>query len=53
MWLYNHRERYEGLLREEVVDQIQAVLFDTSIELKKRRKKLRWTVVEGWCEKMS
>ena len=44
---------YEGYLRGEVVEQIQAVLFDTSIEMKKRKKKLRWTVVEGWCQKMS
>ena len=53
MWLYNHRDMYEGYLRGEVVEQIQAVLFDTSIEMKKRKKKLRWTVVEGWCQKMS
>ena len=51
MWLYNHRDMYEGYLRGEVVEQIQAVLFDTSIEMKKRKKKLRWTVVEGWCQK--
>ena len=38
MWLYNHRDRYEGYLRGEVVEQIQSVLFDTSIEMKKWKK---------------
>ena len=53
MWLYNKRDVYEGYLRDEVVEQLQAVLFDTSIDIRKRKKKLRWTVVEQWCQKMS
>ena len=53
MWLYNKREEYEGYLRDKVVEQIQGVLFDTSIEIWKQKKKLRWTVVEQWCQKTS
>ena len=53
MWLYNHREAYEGYLRPEVVAEIQAVLFDTTIPIKQRRKKLRRAVVDQWCKKMS
>ena len=30
-WLYNNRDVYEGYLRDEVVEQLQAVLFDTSM----------------------
>ena len=45
MWLYNNRETYEGYLRPGVVSDIQAVLFDTTIPAKKRKKQLRSAVV--------
>ena len=40
MWLYNKRDTYEGYLRDEVVEQLQAVLFDTSINIRKRKNKI-------------
>ena len=53
MWLYNHRETYEGYLYQEVVQEIQAVLSDTMIQIKQRRKNLQQFVVDNWCKKMS
>ena len=53
MWLYNHRNDYEGFLRPAVVTDIQTVLFDTTILPKQRKKMLQRVVVEKWCQKMS
>ena len=53
MWLYNHREKYEGFLRPAVVDEILAVLFDMTIPIKQRRKNLQCAVVDEWCQKTS
>ena len=53
MWLYNNRETYEGFLRPGVVSDIQAVLFDTTILMKRRKKQLWAVVVNNWCRNMS
>ena len=53
MGLYNNRASYEGYLQPQVVTDIQEVLFDTTMTPKERKKKLRWSVVDGWCRKIS